>query len=152
MKKKTKITIGVIAAVILIAVLIAAGFMTWLVITRTNSHKFGEYLLTEGPWAMNATWVSEDSSSYLVCEKETDEQFATVTAYFQSKDGWQAYELNNMDRIAYLDTVEDGVVVDSSGGELDFDGTTFTISELDKTVFGASEFNYTVTDKEFTPD
>lgn len=35
-----------------------------------------------------------------------------LTAYFQGVDGWQAYELNSIDRIVYLDIVKDGVVVD----------------------------------------
>ena len=90
MKKKTKTVIGVILAVALVAVLVVVGFMTYLGITWTNNHEFGEYVSKEGPWGMTATWVSEDSSSYLVCKKENDEPFAKVTAYFQGVDGWQA--------------------------------------------------------------
>ena len=93
MKKKTKTVIGVILAVALVAVLVVVGFMTYLGITWTNNHEFGEYVSKEGPWGMTATWVSEDSSSYLICKKENDEPFAKVTAYFQGVDGWQAYEL-----------------------------------------------------------
>lgn len=100
----------------------------------------------------NATWVSEDSASYLVCKKENDEPFANVTAYFQGVDGWQAYELNSIDRIVYLDIVKDGVVVDGTSGYMKFDGTTFTITDLDKDTFGADEFHYVITDKEFSPD
>ena len=33
-----------------------------------------------------------------------------------------------------------------------FDGTTFTITDLDKDTFGADEFHYVITDKEFSPD
>ena len=32
-----------------------------------------------------------------------------------------------------------------------FDGTTFTITDLDKEIFGTNEFNYVITDKEFSP-
>ncbi len=152
MKKKTKIIIGVVLAVILVAVLTVAGFMTWLGVTWTNNHEFGEYVGKEGPWGMNATWVSENGDSYLVCKKENDETFATVTGYFQSEDGWQAYKLGSIDRIVYLDIVENGVVVDGTSGYMDFDGTTFTIKSLDKDIFGATEFKYTVTNQEFNPD
>jgi hypothetical protein len=152
MKKKTKTVIGVILAVALVAVLVVVGFMTYLGITWTNNHEFGEYVSKEGPWGMTATWVSEDSSSYLVCKKENDEPFAKVTAYFQGVDGWQAYELNSIDRIVYLDIVKDGVVVDGTSGYMKFDGTTFTITDLDKEIFGTNEFNYVITDKEFSPD
>ena len=152
MKKKTKTVIGVILAVALVAVLVVVGFMTYLGITWTNNHEFGEYVSKEGPWGMTATWVSEDSASYLVCKKENDEPFANVTAYFQGVDGWQAYELNSIDRIVYLDIVKDGVVVDGTSGYMKFDGTTFTITDLDKEIFGTNEFNYVITDKEFSPD
>ena len=152
MKKKTKTVIGVILAVALVAVLVVVGFMTYLGITWTNNHEFGEYVSKEGPWGMTATWVSEDSTSYLVCKKENDEPFANVTAYFQGVDGWQAYELNSIDRIVYLDIVKDGVVVDGTSGYMKFDGTTFTITDLDKEIFGTNEFNYVITDKEFSPD
>ena len=118
----------------------------------SNDRKFGRYVSTEGPWGMTATWVSEDSASYLVCKKENDEPFANVTAYFQGVDGWQAYELNSIDRIVYLDIVKDGVVVDGTSGYMKFDGTTFTITDLDKDTFGADEFHYVITDKEFSPD
>ena len=109
-------------------------------------------VLVVGSWGMTATWVSEDSASYLVCKKENDEPFANVTAYFQGVDGWQAYELNSIDRIVYLDIVKDGVVVDGTSGYMKFDGTTFTITDLDKDTFGADEFHYVITDKEFSPE
>ena len=95
MRKNVKIIVGV---VVLILVLVVGSFVG-LIINRTNDHKFGRYVSTEGPWGMTATWVSEDSASYLVCKKENDEPFANVTAYFQGVDGWQAYELNSIDRI-----------------------------------------------------
>ena len=144
MRKNVKIIVGV---VVLILVLVVGSFVG-LIINRTNDHKFGRYVSTEGPWGMTATWVSEDSASYLVCKKENDEPFANVTAYFQGVDGWQAYELNSIDRIVYLDIVKDGVVVDGTSGYMKFDGTTFTI----KDTFGADEFHYVITDKEFSPD
>ena len=148
MKKKSKIVVGVILAIILVAV----GSMAWLGITWTNNHKFGEYVSKEGPWGMDATWVSENGDSYLVCNKENDNTFATVTAYFQSNDGWDAYSLGSTDRIVYLDTVENGIVVDGTSGHMEFDGTTFTITDLDKDIFGATEFKYTITNQEFNMD
>ena len=148
MRKNVKIIVGV---VVLILVLVVGSFVG-LIINRTNDHKFGRYVSTEGPWGMTATWVSEDSSSYLVCKKENDEPFAKVTAYFQGVDGWQAYELHGRDRIAYLNTVENDTTIDSTSGNMKFDGTTFTITDLDKEIFGTNEFNYVITDKEFSPD
>ena len=124
MKKKTKTVIGVILAVALVAVLVVVGFMTYLGITWTHNHEFGE----------------------------NDEPFAKVTAYFQGVDGWQAYELHGRDRIAYLNTVENDTTIDSTSGNMKFDGTTFTITDLDKEIFGTNEFNYVITDKEFSPD
>ena len=152
MKKKTKIVIAVILAIVLVAVLTVVGFMTWLGITWTNNHEFGQYVNTEGPWGMNATWVSEDGNSYLVCKKENDTPFADVTAYFQNADGWQAYVLHSTYRTAYLNREEDNLVVESISGNMDFDGTTFILNGLDKDIFGSTEFRYTVTDKEFNPD
>ena len=148
MRKNVKIIVGV---VVLILVLVVGSFVG-LIINRTNDHKFGRYVSTEGPWGMTATWVSEDSSSYLICKKENDEPFAKVTAYFQGVDGWQAYELHGRDRIAYLNTVENDTTIDSTSGNMKFDGTTFTITDLDKDTFGADEFHYVITDKEFSPD
>ena len=148
MRKNVKIIVGV---VVLILVLVVGSFVG-LIINRTNDHKFGRYVSTEGPWGMTATWVSEDSSSYLICKKENDEPFAKVTAYFQGVDGWQAYELYGRDRIAYLNTVENDTTIDSTSGNMKFDGTTFTITDLDKEIFGTNEFNYVITDKEFSPD
>lgn len=66
MRKNVKIIVGV---VVLILVLVVGSFVG-LIINRTNDHKFGRYVSTEGPWGMTATWVSEDSASYLVCKKE----------------------------------------------------------------------------------
>ena len=137
MRKNVKIIVGV---VVLILVLVVGSFVG-LIINRTNDHKFGRYVSTEGPWGMTATWVSEDSSSYLICKKENDEPFAKVTAYFQGVDGWQAYELHGRDRIAYLNTVENDTTIDSTSGNMKFDGTTFTITDLDKEIFGTNEFN-----------
>lgn len=97
-------------------------------------------------------WERIRYALHLVCKKENDEPFANVTAYFQGVDGWQAYELNSIDRIVYLDIVKDGVVVDGTSGYMKFDGTTFTITDLDKDTFGADEFHYVITDKEFSPD
>ena len=148
MRKNVKIIVGV---VVLILVLVVGSFVG-LIINRTNDHKFGRYVSTEGPWGMTAIWVSEDSVSYLVCKKENDEPFDNVTAYFQGVDGWESYELNSIDRIVYLDIVKDGVVVDGTSGYMKFDGTTFTITDLDKDTFGADEFHYVITDKEFSPD
>lgn len=71
---------------------------------------------------------------------------------FQGVDGWQAYELHGRDRIAYLNTVENDTTIDSTSGNMKFDGTTFTITDLDKEIFGTNEFNYVITDKEFSPD
>ena len=149
MKKKTKIVIGVILAIVLVSVLTVVGFMSWLGITWTNNHEFGEYVSKEGPWGMTATWVSEDSSSYLVCKKENDNPFADVTAYFQGANGWQSYELHSIDRIVHLNTVENGTTVDSTSGRMEFDGTTFTITDMDKDIFGATEFRYTITNQKF---
>ncbi len=148
MKKKTKIIIGV---VVLILVLVVGSFIG-IVVNRINDHKFGTYVSTEGPWGMTATWVSENGDSYIVGKKENDEPFATVTACFQSDDGWKAYSLGSIDRIVYLNTEENGIIVDGTSGRMKFDGTTFTITDLDKDTFGATEFRYTITDKEFNPD
>ena len=75
MRKNVKIIVGV---VVLILVLVVGSFVG-LIINRTNDHKFGRYVSTEGPWGMTATWVSEDSASYLVCKKENDEPFANCS-------------------------------------------------------------------------
>lgn len=58
MRKNVKIIVGV---VVLILVLVVGSFVG-LIINRTNDHKFGRYVSTEGPWGMTATWVSEDSA------------------------------------------------------------------------------------------
>ena len=98
MKKKTKTVIGVILAVALVAVLVVVGFMTYLGITWTNNHEFGEYV-------------------------------------------------SKARRLGQNDTT-----IDSTSGNMKFDGTTFTITDLDKEIFGTNEFNYVITDKEFSPD
>ena len=74
----------------------------------------------------------------------------TFTA--KSSSAFSQSRLNSIDRIVYLDIVKDGVVVDGTSGYMKFDGTTFTITDLDKDTFGADEFHYVITDKEFSPD
>ena len=85
MKKKTKTVIGVILAVALVAVLVVVGFMTYLGITWTNNHEFGEYVSKEGPWGMTATWVSEDSSSYLIAKRRMMNHLPRLQPIFR---GW----------------------------------------------------------------
>ena len=48
MRKNVKIIVGV---VVLILVLVVGSFVG-LIINRTNDHKFGRYVSTEGPWGM----------------------------------------------------------------------------------------------------
>lgn len=150
MKKKTKIIIGVIGAVLLIAVLAVAGVMLYLGGTWNSNRKFAHYVYSEGPWGFESTWVSENGNSYLVCDK-TNLDKGSVTAWFKNDEEWTEYEMSGMNRMVYLDVVQDGVVVESSSAYMKFDGTTFTIYDLDKEVFGAAEFNYSLTDESFSP-
>ena len=63
MKKKTKIVIGVILVILLATVLAVVGFMTWLGITWTDNHKFGEYVSTEGPCQIQEYAIGQSTSS-----------------------------------------------------------------------------------------
>ena len=143
MKKKTKIVIGVVLAILLIAVLTVVGFMTWLGITWTNNHEFGEYVSTEGPWGTTDKWFSSDSKSYLECTKENEEApFSTVTAYFEVEGQWRSFELHCIDRTAYLEVVVDGVTTETRQGQMKFDGTKFTIYDLDEEIFENDHYDY----------
>ena len=79
MRKNVKIIVGV---VVLILVLVVGSFVG-LIINRTNDHKFGRYVSTEGPWGMTATWVSEDSASYLVCKRKTMNRLPMLQPIFR---------------------------------------------------------------------
>lgn len=149
MKKKTKIIIGVIAAVIIIPVLAVVGFMSYLGITWNGNHEFQEYVFSEGPWGYESTWVSDDGNSYLVCDK-TNLDNGTVTAYFRNGEEWAKYEMHGMNRMVYLDIVENGITVESTSGYMKFDGTTFMIKDLEKGLFEKEEYRYTVTSQ--TPE
>lgn len=139
MKKKTKIIIGVLLAIALAVV----GFMTWLGITWTNNHEFGEFVGREGPWGTTDKWFSSDSKSYLECTKENeDDPVSYVTAYFEIDGKWCSYELNYIDRNVYLATVVDGVDTKTRQGKMKFDGVKFTIYGLDKEVFGNDHYDY----------
>ena len=150
MKKKTKIVIGVAVLTVLI------GSFVGFIMKRNSDHAFGQYVVTEGPWGTSDKWFSGDGKSYLECKKEADAPFATVTAYFEVNGEWQSYELNTIDRLAYLEKVEDGISTETKQGRLEFDGTRFTIYELDKNTFGNDKFDYfqshIITGEERNPD
>lgn len=142
MKKNTKIIVGAVVAVLLLAVLTIVGGITYLGITWNENHEFGQYVATEGPWGTTDKWFSSDGKSYLECKREPDAPFSSVTAYFEVDGQWQSYELNNLDRTAYLDTVVDGVTTETQQGRLKFDGTKFTIYKLDEKIFGNNQYEY----------
>ena len=158
MKKKTKVIIGTIVSILAIAVLAVAGFLAYLGHTWNENHEFEDYVIKEGPWGSESTWVSDDGNSYLVSKMESGGQsIATVTAYFKVGNGWQKYELNPTGRIVSLDKVENGVIVEGNQGRMKFDGTTFTIKDLStnddsENRFGNDEYRYTITNEEFDPD
>ncbi len=153
MKKKTKVIIGTIAAILVIAVLVVAGFIAYLGYTWNGNHEFADYVMQEGPWGSENTWVSDDENSYLVGKMESEEQtIATVTAYFKVGKDWQQYELNLIGRIAYLNKIEDGITVETNQGKMKFDGTTFTIKGLDENRLGSDEYRYIITNEAFNPD
>lgn len=153
MKKKTKVISKTLISVLVIVVLVVVGFMAYLAYTWNGNHKFQDYVISEGPWGSENTWVSDDGNSYLVGKMEPEKSsIATVTAYFKVGESWQQYELNLIGRIAYLDKVEDGITVEGNSGDMKFDGTTFTIKGLDENRFGNDEYSYTVTNKEFKPN
>ena len=143
MKKKTKTVTGVILAVVLVAVLVVVGVMTYLGITWTNNHEFGEYVGKEGPWGTTDKWFSSDSKSYLECVKENEgDPVSSVTAYFEIDGQWCSFELHYIDRIAYFETVVDGATTETEQGKMKFDGTQFTIYDLDEKVFGNDRYAY----------
>ncbi len=146
MKKKTKIIVGTISAVLVIAVLVAVGCYAYLIHAWNGNHRFADYLINEGPWSSEDTWVSDDGNSYLVARMvpEKSSRIANVTACFKSGEDWQSYEVHLTGHLAAFHKVENGIVVQSSQGRMKFDGTTFTVYELDETLFGSSEYRYTI--------
>lgn len=79
MRKNVKIIVGV---VVLILVLVVGSFVG-LIINRTNDHKFGRYVSTEGPWGMTATWVSEDSAVILSARRKTMNRLPMLQPIFR---------------------------------------------------------------------
>ena len=157
MKKKTKTIVKIIIAVIVIVIAAFVAFGAYLAHTWQKNTELGQYILEEGPWSSENTWVSDDGESYLVAEKENeDDAFSNVYAYFVVDGEWNEYELNIRKNLCYIDKVEDGVTVEGYGGEMEFDGTTFVITNLDEAPkghpFGKDEFRYTITDEVFEYD
>ena len=146
MKKKSKIIISLIAVIIIVPVLVIAGFMTYISVTWHGNHEFQEYVYTQGPWGHEGTWASDDGNSYLVCDKESM-QNGFVNGYFKVGNTWNKYEVSGMNRMVYLHVVKDGVIIKNTSGYMKFDGTTFTIYKLDKGIFGNDKFHYIITDK-----
>ena len=153
MKKKTKIIIWSIVAVLLIAILLVVGFLTYLAIAWRHNGELGHDLVTEGPWSSEKKWVSEDGSSYLVAEfAQEDDTMAGVTAYFKVGDNWNAFDANFVSNILYLESLSSDALYT---GNMKFDGTTFTIKNLETNDDNANgieirKYNYTVTDEVFT--
>lgn len=154
MKKKLKIVVGTIAAIFVITVFVVCGFLVWLSHTLDANHEFGKYVVEEGPWGSENTWVSEDSNSYLICKKEKlDDAFSIVTAYFKNDDDWEKYDVNCQDRIIILSSIDKDDV--HYRGRMEFDGTVFTIKDLetnsDDKDLKIKKYQYTITNEKLAP-
>ena len=166
MKKKTKIMIGTIVAILVIIVLATAGFIAYLAYTWNGNREFERYVMEEGPWGSENTWVSDDGNSYLVGEIDPEKSdVAFVTAYFRDGESWKRYELNCLGRLVYINNIdweqsekEESIVSMGDGnyqGRMKFDGTTFQIKietwDEDKEP-EIKKYSYTITNEQFNPD
>lgn len=152
MKKNLKMILGTIAVILAIVLLGAAGFLAYLLYSAHSNHAFEDYISTEGPWGITATWVDESRDSYL--KSEVTPEGSSVTAYFATEEGWQSYEIHYIGHLASLDRIEDGFTVDGRQGRMKFNGTTFTL-KFDKTAEAGDPrtgvFHYTITDGASVP-
>lgn len=76
MRKNVKIIVGV---VVLILVLVVGSFVG-LIINRTNDHKFGRYVSTEGPWGMNTMESSRYMCGVSWTSSQTSDRFRSLTS------------------------------------------------------------------------
>ena len=51
-------------------------------------------LLENGPWGSQAIWADDKDQIYLICTKDSDDAYATVTAFLYLATRWQSMECN----------------------------------------------------------
>lgn len=93
MGNKFKKTIVFIAVVLAVIICIDFGFRLLLHVKAESREKRGEEIKLIGPWAEQAIWISDTENLYLICEKDADVQYASVTAYIQTNGEWISYSL-----------------------------------------------------------
>lgn len=126
---------------IFLLTLMVSASIAGIALKRTSDHRFSQYVLEEGPWGADHTWVSDDGNSWIVGENRA------ATAYFKSGEVWRAYALHCRDRLAYLED-ETGDSPEGDPCRMKFDGTTFVLYELNEDVFGNEEYRYTAAEEE----
>ena len=131
---------NIIVKGVFLLMLIISASIAGISLKRTSDPRFSRYVMEEGPWGSEHTWVSDDGNSYIVGENRG------ATAYFKSGEEWSAYALHCRDRLAYLED-ENGNSPESDPCRMKFDGTTFVLSELSKDVFGNEEYRYIVAEE-----
>ena len=80
----------VVSVVLTTVILLAVGFPLYLVAKREAYYAWQDNMMAHGPWAEQATWVSEDETIYFVCRMAENETIATATAYIQKDREWIA--------------------------------------------------------------
>lgn len=90
--KKNAFYIGI--AVVIFAILCLAGIRIYLSISASQNEALREYALSNGPWAEQSAWITDDQQAYLLSRNKSGEQFAAVTAYFCLDGAWHSFRVN----------------------------------------------------------
>ena len=94
-KNRKVLCIGIAAAVFVILCLVGdIGIRIYLHVCAAQNEAKREEMLYHGPWAEQSVWLSDDENAYLLSQKESDEPFAEVTAYFCMDDAWHCFQVD----------------------------------------------------------
>lgn len=90
--KKRAFCIGI--AAVTFAILCLAGIRIYLSVSASQNEAAREYALSNGPWAEQSAWITDDQQACLLSQEKSGEQFAAVTAYFCLDGAWHSFRVN----------------------------------------------------------
>lgn len=86
MKKKLWIIPIVIIISVLLLIVVVLGMSK--LFGRESRYEIEKDLMEKGPWSTEAIWMDKNSQMYLICTKDSGNQYANVVAYLYVDGQW----------------------------------------------------------------